>query len=502
MNIEVGTGDPFDQPGDTVVVYAPIGKRQPAGDAAAADRKLGGAIKRAQDKGLFTGRVGHLLEFPAPGRGQLKRVVVVETGDNAAEADTAATRTFAGNLARSLRGMDAGHVVMSAPANAARALSPEDAARAVTEGFVLGLYRFDKHHTRDADKPSGTVTGLTVLASSARQQAATARGVEVGRVMGEATNLARDLGNESANRMTPTDVAEEAMRVAGEHGLECQIIERSEAERLGMGSYLSVSNGSVEPPKFIVLRYHGAARRGNYVALVGKGITFDSGGISIKPAAGMEAMKWDMCGAASVIGAIGAIAQFKPKINVMAVAPCTENMPSGSATKPGDVVYAMDGQSIEVVNTDAEGRLVLADGIAYAKSEGATTVIDVATLTGAMSVALGNVRVGYFSNNDRLSNQLESAAESTGERYWRMPIDSDYNRQIKSDIADLKNTGGRAAGSITAAKFIEAFAGDTPWAHLDIAGVMNVTSDRGEWTKGASGIPVRTLVQYVVNRGN
>ena len=500
MEIEAGTGDLFSQAGDTVVVYAPIGRRRPAGDTATADRRVGGAIRRAQDKGLLTGRAGHFLEYPAPGRGRIKRIVIWETGDKIAEATTAQLRTMAGNLARALRGLDAGHVVLSSPSSVARAVSPEEAARAVTEGFVMGLYRFDKHHTRTADKPSGAIGGLTILASSARQRAAVERGVATGRTMGGATNLARDLGNESANRMTPTDVAEEAQRVAGTHGLECQIIERAEAFRLGMGSYLSVSNGSIEPPKFIVLRYHGARRRGNYVGLIGKGITFDSGGISIKPAGGMEAMKWDMCGAASVIAAMQAIAELKPAINVMAVAPCTENMPSGSATKPGDVVYAMDGQSIEVVNTDAEGRLVLADGLAYAKSEGATTLIDVATLTGAMSVALGNVRVGVFANNDRLWNQLEAAGNGAGERYWRLPIDDDYNRQIKSDIADLKNTGGRAAGSITAAKFLQAFAGDTAWAHIDIAGVMSVGSDRGEWVKGAAGIPVRTLVQYVLNR--
>lgn len=502
MDIEVSTGDLFEHAADTVVVYAPMGKRQPAGATAVADRRVGGAIKRAQDKGLLTGSAGHVLEYPAPGRGRIKRIVVVETGDKIADATTAQVRTMAGNLARALRGMDAGHVVLAAPNSVATSLGPDEAARAVAEGFVLGLYRFDKHHTRAADKPKGSVAGLTILATSARQRAATERGASLGRIMGEATNLARDLGNESANRMTPTDVAEEAQRVAAEQGLECQIIERAEAERLGMGSYLSVSNGSIEPPKFIVLRYHGAARRGNYIGLIGKGITFDSGGISIKPAGGMEAMKWDMCGAASVIGAMQAIAQLKPKVNVMAVAPCTENMPSGSATKPGDVVYAMDGQSIEVVNTDAEGRLVLADGIAYAKSEGATTLIDVATLTGAMSVALGNVRVGVFANNDRLWSQLDAASADTGELYWRMPIDDAYNRQIKSDIADLKNTGGRPAGSITAAKFIEAFAGDTAWAHIDIAGVMNITSDRGEWAKGASGIPVRTLVQYALNRGS
>jgi leucyl aminopeptidase len=500
VDIKVSSGDLFEQPGDTHVVYAPVGRRRLAGDAAVADQRLGGAIARARDNGLLTGRSGHLLEFPAPARGRGKRIVVVETGDGIDEADVAKLRTMAANLSRRLRDMDAGSVVLSSPATVARALSAEDAAQAVAEGFRLGLYRFDKHHTREADRPRGSVSALTILAPNTRGAAATTRGVEVGSILANATNIARDLGNESANRMTPTVIAEHAMQLAGEHGLECQVIERAEAERMGMGSYLSVSNGSIEPPKFIVLRYHGAARRGNYVALVGKGITFDTGGISIKPAAGMEAMKWDMCGAASVIAAISAIASLAPRINVMAVAPCTENMPSGSATKPGDVVYAMDGQSIEVVNTDAEGRLVLADGIAYAKSQGASTVVDVATLTGAMGVALGNVRVGVFANNDRLYNQLESASSLAGERIWRFPLDDDYNEQIKSDIADLKNTGGRAAGSITAAKFLQAFAGDTPWAHFDIAGVMNVTRDKGEWVKGAAGIPVRTLVHYVTSR--
>lgn len=500
VEINVSVGDLFNQSGDTLVIYAPRGLRQLNGDTAAADRKLGGLIRRAQQQGLLNGNAGHLLEFPAPRNGRAKRVVVLETGDKIGESTSTQVRTMFATFARELRGMNPGHVVLAAPTSVARSLSSEEAARAVTEGFVMGLYRFDKHHTRSADKPRGAVSSLTILASSARQRAATERGVTIGRTMAEATNLARDLGNESANRMTPSRVAEEALSVAESNGLECQIIERSEAQRLGMGSYLSVSNGSVEPPKFIVLRYHGASRRQNYVGLIGKGITFDTGGISLKPANGMEAMKWDMCGAASVIGAIQAIAQLKPRINVMAIAPCTENMPSGSATKPGDVVYAMDGQSIEVINTDAEGRLVLADALAYAKSQGATTLIDVATLTGAMSVALGNVRVGVFANNDRVWRQLDAASSETGERYWRLPIDDDYNRQIKSDIADLKNTGGRAAGSITAAKFLQAFVGDTPWAHIDIAGVMNAGGDRGEWTKGATGIPVRTLVQYVLNR--
>ena len=340
---------------------------------------------------------------------------------------------------------------------------------------------------------------MRLVEPAQRKAAGLRRGVDRGTALAEATNVARDLANEPANLMTPAILAGRAQDLASAHGLECKIIERAEAERLKMGSYLSVASGSVQPPKFIVLTYRGS-RGARTIALVGKGITFDSGGISIKPGAGMESMKGDMSGAASVIAAMQAIATLQPNVNVMAVAPCTENMPSGSATKPGDVVYAMDGQSIEVINTDAEGRLVLADGLAYAKSQGATTLVDVATLTGAMGVALGSVRTGVFANDDRLWADLERASSVSGERLWRMPLDDEYGEQIKSDVADMKNTGGRPAGSITAAKFLQRFAGKTPWAHLDIAGVMLSSSDKGVLVKGSSGIPVRTLVHFVAGR--
>jgi len=333
----------------------------------------------------------------------------------------------------------------------------------------------------------------------ARRVTAATRGVEEGVILGEMTNYARDLQNEPANLMTPTIMAARAQQLAAELGLECSIIERAEAERLKMGSYLSVANGSAQPPKFIVLTYRGAGN-GRPIALVGKGITFDTGGISIKPAENMDAMKGDMSGAASVIAAIGALARLKAKVNVMAIAPCTENMPGGNATKPGDVVYAMDGTSIEILNTDAEGRLVLADGIAYARSKGATAILDVATLTGAMTVALGSVRTGVFCNNDRVMAEVERAAAAADERVWRLPLDQEYDDQIKSDVADIKNTGGRPAGSITAAKFIERFVGTTPWVHFDIAGVMAKSSDSGVWVKGMSGNPVRTLIHFALGR--
>ena len=497
MQLQVTSGPIAAQTTDTVVIEVSEGQRRLTGAAAQVDAALDGTITTLLREGLFAGRAGELTTLPSLGRVPAKRVVVHGVGGEAART-LDGLRARAGNLGRALRGLDAGHVAVSLQA-ATDHLDPEAAARAVAEGFVLGLYRFDQHHTRAEDRPRGSVASITLVEPTASRLPAVRRGVEAGRILAEATNLARDLGNEPANLMTPTIVAERAQTLAAECGLECEVIERAEAERLGMGSYLSVAAGSAQPPKFIVLRYHGGGRQ-KPIALVGKGITFDTGGISLKPGAGMERMKGDMTGAAAVIASMQAIARLAPAVNVIAVAPCTENMPGGNATKPGDVVYAMDGQSIEVLNTDAEGRLVLADGLAYARREGATTLIDIATLTGAMNVALGSVRIGTFANNDRLYQELERASTASGERLWRMPLDAEYFELIKSDVADLKNTGGAAAGSITAAKFLERFAHDTPWAHLDIAAVMDAAADRGEQVKGNTGRPVRTLVHFVLGR--
>ncbi len=499
MTITVTTGALGDVAADTHVVMLGPGTVRPAGDAAAADRAAGGAIAKMLSAGLFEGKAGEVAVLPVTGRGKAKRVVVLGLGEPAKRTlDT--FRTQMGNLSRRLRDAGGGSVAVSL--EALDHVEPEAAGEAIAEGFILGLYRFDKHHTKAADRPTKTVGEITVAAGSARRAAAIRRGVERGSIMAEAQNFARDLGNEPANLMTPTIMAARAQQLAAETGLECTIIERAEAERLKMGSYLSVANGSMQPPKFIVLHHRGGGPRARTIALVGKGITFDTGGISIKPAADMDAMKADMSGAAVVIGAIGAIARLKLPVNVMAVAPCTENMPSGSATKPGDVVYAMDGQSIEVINTDAEGRLVLADGIAYARANGASTIIDVATLTGAVRVALGTVRFGIFSNNDRLFGEIERAGEAAGEKMWRLPLDDEYGEQIKSPVADMKNTGGAPAGSITAAKFIQNFAGDTPWAHLDIAAIDMTPNEAGVNPRGNTGRPLRTLVHFVASRAS
>jgi leucyl aminopeptidase len=497
MEVHVSSGPLASQQVDTLVIEVSEGQRRLGGAATQLDTALGGVIADMLRSGLISGRAGEVTTIPTRDAIPASRVVVHGIGGTSAHSIDG-FRARAGNLARALRNINAQRVAVSTQA-ATDALDPEAVSRAIAEGFILGLYRFDRHHTRVEDRPRGAVDAVTLVESTNTRLSAARRGAERGTVLAEAQCFARDLGNEPANLMTPTIVAERAQALAAESGLECTIIERGEAERLGMGSYLSVANGSMQPPKFIILRYRGGGRA-RPIALVGKGITFDTGGISLKPGAGMERMKGDMTGAATVIGAMQAIARLQPEVNVIAIAPCTENMPGGTATKPGDVVYAMDGQSIEILNTDAEGRLVLADGMAYARRERASAIVDVATLTGAMNVALGNVRIGTFANNDRLYAEVERASEASGERIWRLPLDSEYSELIKSDVADVKNTGGAPAGSITAAKFLEKFAHDTPWVHLDIAAVMDSDRDTGVLVKGNTGRPVRTLVHLVLGR--
>src|SRR5690606_38433010 len=323
--------------------------------------------------------------------------------------------------------------------------------------------------------------------------------VERGVVLAEATNFARDLVNAPANELTPAELARRAQAMAEEEGLECTILDREEMARLGMGALLGVAQGSAHEPKLVVLRYRGG--EGPPIALVGKGVTFDTGGISLKPSQGMGAMTSDMAGAAAVLGAMRAIARLKPRQHVIAVAPCVENMPSGAAQRPGDILRAMTGKTIETDNTDAEGRLILADAVAYAESLGAATIIDVATLTGACVVALGHIYTGLVSNDDALAEALMAAGRKAGERYCRLPADPEYKEQYKSDVADIKNTGGRPAGAITGALIISEFIDKARWAHLDIAGTARAEKARHYVRKGATGVAVRTLAEYVCSLG-
>jgi leucyl aminopeptidase len=360
---------------------------------------------------------------------------------------------------------------------------------------VMGLFEPDKYRT--VEKEERTIERLTIIVEGADPEAIS-RGAERGRIVGESVNFTRDMANEPGAYLTPTDMAERAREIATEFGLSVDVLDEARMEQEGMGALLSVSRGSEEPAKLIILKYSprggeagGETADGDLLAFVGKGITFDSGGISLKPGENMELMKYDMTGGATVLGAMRAIAQLKPPMPVLGVVPASENLPSGKATKPGDVVRAMSGKTI------AEGRLILSDAICYAKKLGAKRIIDMATLTGAVSIALGDVNTAVLGTDQQLIDEIIAAGREVGEKFWQLPLDKEYTKQIKSDIADIKNVGGRKAGTITAAAFLKEFAEGVSWAHLDIAGTAWGDEAKPYRAKGPTGIAVRTLLNIV-----
>jgi leucyl aminopeptidase len=499
MELRVTIGDITQLETDAIVVNLFEGVKHPGGATGAIDQALDGAITNLIEDGEITGKKGTTTLIHTLGKLPAKRVIVTGLGKSDAFTVNIAREVAAGT-ARQLRRLKVKGAATIVHGAGIGNLEAEVAAEALAEGTLLGLYTFKRHKTGAEAEPDKLIE-LLVIEQDPEKEPSVKRGITTGRVLAEATALARDMANEPANMMTPTKMAERAHEVAQEYGLEFKVLEKADCEAFGMGAYLGVSQGSNEPPKFIVCRYHGdPTNPENNLGLIGKSVTFDSGGISIKPSADMGKMKADMSGGASVIGAMKAIAQLKPKINVTMIAAAVENMPSGTATRPGDVLKSMSGKTIEVDNTDAEGRLTLGDAITYARQElGLKRLVDIATLTGAIGIALGNVRAGVFSNNQALADQVIAAGDACGERMWQMPLDDDYKEQNKSSIADIKNTGGRGAGSITAAHFVGEFAGDTPWVHLDIAGVYMADKDQGVWVKGASGIPVRSLVKLAQN---
>jgi len=414
------------------------------------------------------------------------RVVVVGMGKTA-ELDTERARNVASAGIKSLWRANAKRVAIFV---AAGALPEDRAAQAAVEGAVYAMWRPEVHRTRADERRLPPIDSVLLVTARAATQA-----IARGQAVGEAVNLQRRLANEPANKMTPTILAEEARALAKRTGVQIEVLDRDKCAALGMGSYLSVAQGSHQPPRFIVMRYRGRGGKGFDLGLVGKGITFDSGGISIKPADNMHHMKADMTGAASVIAAMGAIGTLKLKVNVIAVAPCTENLPGGGATKPGDVFTSMSGKTVEVINTDAEGRLVLIDGLTYAQREGAARVVDVATLTGAISVAVGPYFIGLFGMPQSFVDTVRATATDAGDRVWPMPLTSEYFDDIKGEVADIRNSAGREGGAIKAAAFLASVVEKgTDWAHLDIAGVDWSDRDRAFAPRGPQGPSVRTLV--------
>ena len=493
MQIKVQSGDIAAISADAIVVNLFEGVSSPGGGTGAVDQAMGGAISQLIAAGDIRGKLAEFTMVHTLGKVPSPRLIVAGLGKQI-DFNLDKIRTLSADLARYLRRHRLKNVALITHGAGIGGLDAEDCAAAIAEGTALGLYRFLRHKKSEDD---ADLEALTIVEHDAAKLASLQKGVDRGLILAEATNFCRDLANEPSNYLTPTELADRAKAMADKTGLECESHGPEWLREKGMGGVLGVAKGSEEEPRFIVMRYKGAGDA-RPVALVGKGITFDTGGISIKPAAGMEEMKGDMAGGASVIAAMTAIARLRPNVNVVGIVPATENMPGGAAIKPGDVLVTMKGKTIEVINTDAEGRLILSDGLAFAVEEGATAIIDVATLTGAISIALGNVAMGAMTNDEALYGRVKKAADSAGEKIWELPMWDEYKDQIKSEVADMKNTGGRGAGSITAAMLLREFVDDTPWVHLDIAGVDTYDREKGVMVKGASGIPVRTLVHFVL----
>ncbi|MDQ1708303.1 MAG: leucyl aminopeptidase [Pyrinomonadaceae bacterium] len=458
------------------------------------DAITGGVIKSLIDSEELQGKEAETVYLHLVGNDQIKaqRLLLVGVGERA-DYTTTEVSQMAGTALRGLRAKNAKSVAIVSRLEG----NPEEIASVVVEGAVMSLYDPDKYRT--SDKEERQIEKLVVVMDGA-DETGLKRGTERGRIIGESVNFTRDLANEPGAYMTPTNMAERAREIATEFGLNLDVLDEARMEQEGMGSLLCVSRGSDEPAQLIILKYtpsSAAEGSDDLLAFVGKGITFDSGGISLKPGENMELMKYDMTGGATVMGAMRAIAQLKPAIPVLGVVPCSENLPSGKATKPGDVVRAMTGKTIEVINTDAEGRLILADAIAYAKKLGATTIIDMATLTGAVSIALGDINTAVLGTDQELVDEIITAGKEAGEKFWQLPLDKEYTKQIKSDIADIKNVGGRKAGTITAAAFLKEFAEGVSWAHLDIAGTAWADDAKPFRAKGPTGIAVRTLLRIV-----
>ena len=496
MKINVATMDITSAATPALVVNLFSDVEKPSGATGAVDKALGGAIAQLIEDGEIKGKRGELTLLHTMGKIGPARVVVAGLGKQG-DFDADVARSVSSEALRYLRRRGVNEAVTVA--HGAGGLSPEEAGRAIAEGAVLGLYRFNRYHT-NGDDNDGEFAELTVAELDEQRAEAIRKGVDQGKAMAEATLIARNMVNEPANAMTPTAMAEIARRVAEESGLEYEVMDNAGMKEKGMGAFIGVAQGSDEPAKLIILDYKGDPDNPeNNLGLIGKGITFDTGGISLKPAANMEAMKGDMAGGASVIAAMQIIAAMKPKINVTGMVAATENMPGGSAQRPGDVVRAMNGKTIEVINTDAEGRLVLADALCLARERGITRLVDIATLTGAMVTTLGKACTGVMGNDDGLVGDVIAAGNQTGEKFWQLPMFDEYKELIRSDVADMKNSGGRQAGSITAAFLLKEFVDGAAWAHLDIAGTSTSDKVSGYQVKGATGAPARTLAQLAVN---
>ena len=457
-----------------------------------ADPAVQAAAAAVLASGEYKGGANETLLLHAPAGLKAKRLLIVGLG-KLAKVTAHSVRNAAGTAVRFTKPRGIRELVFVLPELEALPAAPS--ARAAVEGAFVGDFDADTYRS---DRKDQSVELFKLAAPAGSDEASLRAAFLEGVIVGESQNFTRSLVNEPGNKLTPTVLGERAAQMSAEVGLGCEVHSTEKLHELKMGAFWSVSQGSEEPPALIVMRYEPeGVTDGPVLGLVGKGITFDTGGISIKPSDNMEKMKYDMAGGAAMIGAMRAIALLKPRVRVIGIVCAAENMPDGKAQKPGDVQTAMSGKTIEIINTDAEGRLVLADGLSYAKQLGATHLIDAATLTGACVVALGMINAGAFSNDDAAFAKFDGALASSGEKFWRLPLGEEYAELIKSDIGDIKNTGGRWGGAITAAEFLKVFAEDTPWIHLDIAGMAWVEDSRPYIAKGPSGYAVRSILEWV-----
>jgi leucyl aminopeptidase len=477
---------------DAIVVGVYAEEKKLREPAARVDQASRGAVREVLEAERFQAKVGQVTHLHVNGDWlPARRVVVVGLGKRAETSPEALRRAAAAALRRA-RELGARSVAIEALGDR---LPVRQRAQSVVEGAILGTYTFDRYKREKSDKQ---VEDLKLVEPDGRHRRDAVEGARRGELFGQATWFARDLVNAPANDVTPSHLARVAADIAKAGRLDLEVLDRAECRKLGMGAFLGVAAGSEQPPKFIHLAYAPAGRRRKRVAIIGKGITFDSGGLDLKTAEGMLRMKDDMAGAAAVLGLMRALPQLKPPVEVHGLVAATENMPSGSAIRPGDILRAMNGTTIEIGNTDAEGRLTLADAICYAAQKvGADEIVDLATLTGACVVALGPLCSGLFANDQALADRLLAAAEAAGERVWQLPLIDEYRENLKSDVADLNNVGPRGGGAITAGLFLKEFAGDRPWAHLDIAGPAFLEKDTPLAPKGGTGIGVRTLLTYL-----
>ena len=510
MKISLSTSAPSQIETECLAVTViDTGDKKPAPGVLSSDHAVVAAAADLIASGEVTGKIFETVLLHKPAGLKAKRLLFVG-GGKAKNFSAYELRKMAGTAVRFLKPKGIRSFAFIAPENwggkadqaaqsthVAERSGATEAMRAIVEGAFVGIF---EPNTYQSDRKDQTIDQLTVIAA-AKDQKTAERAIDEARILGESQNFTRDLVNEPGNKMTPTELANRAREMVESLNipeLKVQIHDADFIKEKKMGAFWSVSQGSDEPPALIVMTYTPAgAPEKPVLGLVGKGITFDSGGISIKPSDGMEKMKYDMAGGAAMIGAMRAIALLKPKVKVIGIVCASENMPSGKAQKPGDVQIAMSGKSIEIINTDAEGRLVLADGLYYARQLGCTHLIDAATLTGACVVALGMINAGVFSNNEEMFEKFAEALKHSGEKMWRLPVDQEYQEMIKSGIADIVNSGGRWGGAVTAAMFLKEFVDETPWIHLDIAGVAWMEENKSWIAKGPSGVAVRSLVEFV-----